>query len=1676
MYWTSSDGPTVEWLIIYDELGIPHQAVLGSGVQSESSPRVYFVDVTLFTLSLSPAHSVGHSGMPPYQLPIAATLTVTGVGSILVLYFTRPQRPKVQLPTSGEQDEALFRDPFDVTRPEDSVDGYPIDEVAFWNKVRLWKLLVSVLLAAILILQSISLGWIFSTEEGDGNLIYGLHASYAFYLAALAVRSVYQNAVESHSESMIHLAVLTLVPTILLFATAILPTSQPITISMLQSSLGPTLLGIWYTVLSLYFVATVIVFTIPTGPPLHYPSETLYSEKTLKAVMNRDENNVSGVVGTSVWGYLLFNYTTKVVMLGYTSESLEIGDLPVVPANMRGTNLYTAMRRTIRTVKWSLRWWRPSVGSGWELAYRLLRVNAGPLLALVSLAAVSAVLFYAPPLFLKQVVSYLEADPNREDRSWGWFYLVGMVFSTAFVDLITGQLWSLATTTVQVRLRIQLNTTLFGKTLVRKDVASSSGAADTSKDGDKDKKEDEDDFSSKAQIMTLMTTDVDRVSDFSWHMFTLVDSPIEIAIGTWFLYNLLGVSCFVGLAVICLFLPLNHYGGKVVVNAQENLMKTRDERVALMNEVRGIFEVSFMAWERSFEKKVLKVRERELKYQKLSYMVELLFNVLWDGSPILVTIISFWHFAVVRGQTLTPSIAFTSVIFNEMKFALNALPETFINMLQGFISLRRIEKYLHGAEVSPVPPLDMQSQQIALQNATITWPQDRLHRSGSATPSAAGTPRAKFVLLDLALSFPEGDLSLVCGKLGSGKTLLLLALLGEADILTGQVVCPRSPPDVLASFSEKTASPGDWVVKGVCAYVPQVSYVIVAVKNNILFNLPYNEERYHKTIKACALESDLLILEDGDESEIGERGVNLSGGQKARVSLARAVYSRASILLLDDVLSAVDAHTAHHLYNECLKGELAHGRTVILVSHHIQLCAPGASYVVALDNGRVAFQGGSDAFMTSSVMSTLVHANTGEVDDKDATSPVEEAEKPDITVEAISATETEPVSETSSTAFTTEEAKPEPEKKKSPRKLIEEEKRAVGHIGRDIWETYIKACGGYTYWLIFGVCLLLGALSPVVESWWLKTWSGADPAEAQRNGPVYYIGVYAAVTIFGLFLNVFRFYVLYSGSINASTILYKSENIILWLSLVLRRTVGLLETVLFASVRFHDTVSRGRLLNRFGKDFEGIDSSMSDHFGRSIVYGLAALTIIITISVIGGLPFILAALVLSYVYYNVSKVYGQTARDMRRLDSVTRSPLYSIYGETIAGVAILRAFGASSKFLRDMIRCVDTVCDSSRSYAIPTYVCSTQNSSPYYWMWGVNRWLSMRFNLLSSLVVGITGAVAVFNPSISAALAGFALSFASSITHNLLFLVRRFVALEQSMVALERVKEYSELKREPPEFMEPRPQESWPESGHIKCEDLVIRYAPELPNVLHHLNFEVLPGEKVGILGRTGSGKSTLALSFFRFVEATEGKIMIDGVDISQIGLTDLRSKITIIPQDPTILSGTLRSTLDVFDEYEDADIFESLRRVHLIPSEDVPEETPDTINANIFRNLDSPVSEGGDNFSTGEKQLLCMARAILKRSKVLVMDEATASVDYATDELISKTIRQEFASSTILTIAHRLRTVIDYDRVMLLDEGRIMEFDRPATLLADSNSRFYSLCKATGRKEFSVLKKLAGA
>ncbi|KAJ7896009.1 multidrug resistance-associated ABC transporter [Mycena olivaceomarginata] len=1502
--------------------------------------------------------------MPVYQLEIAIALAVAAASSLTFFALNLLHKANIQLPVNDEPNGHAY-DPFDVTKPEDLVDGYPIKAAEFWGRMKRRKILICALLATLLSIQILGPPWFILYAGGTVDIkVSILDACYSLYLFCLGIICVPR--VERHSEFVWHLTTLTSLPVVLLLFSTITPDHQTSATSPLWSSRA---------VLLLYIVLALATMNTPLGPPLHYPLSAIYPEDTVdsESVMSTDTENVTGVVGSSPWSTLYFFYVGKVVLLGARVEGLEIGDLPVMPTNLRATPNYEGLKKM------------PRPGSGATLAYQILHANLYGITAEAALSASAALLYYAPPFCLSRLISYLEGDPNRDDMAWGWFWVIALFVIHAISSLVRGQLWSMCSTTVKLQIQIQLNALLFAKTLVRRDVASFAPSSLPSSNDGPQADPDNEDSTSKAQIMTLMTADVTRVGDSTWYLFDVIDCPIEITVGAYFLYHLLGVSSLIGLAITLLFSPFSNGAAKVVFGTQKKLMKARDERIGLMNEILGAIRmIKFMAWERKFEARAMEVRDRELQYQKLMYYITVLWNAIWNGSPMIVTLVSFWHFAVVRQQQLTPSIAFTSVLFNELKFSLSALPNSVVKILQVVLSLRRIEKYLELSEITPAPPLKHQSQVITFDSCSVTWPRN----ASLSTP--INTPQ-KFTLANLNLTFPTGELSLVCGKLGSGKSLLLLALLGEAEVVAGQMTCPRSPPNFLASCTGDKISQQDWLVQGMCAYVPQVSWLRNAsVKQNILFHLPYDQERYKKTLEVCALVDDLKILEDGDETEIGELGVTLSGGQRVRVSLARAIYSRASILLLDDVLSAVDAHTALHLYHACLKGELVKGRTVILVSHLVRLCSSGASLIVVLDNGRVQFQGDQEQFQNSDVVKTLVQSTT-------ATS-VEMDQNENFAIKSLLQDQVEPtgsITDENLDAVSGTQSAVTVKETTVPRKLVEQETRAVGRVAPKVWKTYIKVTGNAWYWTSFLAIFVVASLFAVLENGWLSYWSsGRGPED-----PVYYITIYTIAT--GLILTTGRWLVLYSGSIHASSILYKR----------------LLGAVLFADIRFHDSSSRGRLLNRFGKDFEGIDSNLAENLGNCVVYGLGAVTSIITISFIGGISFVVAVLVMGILFYFATlSTFVQTSRDTQRLES-TKSPIYSAYGESIAGVAVVRAFGASSKILRDVFRHLDT------------------NSTATYWRSGLQRWLSIRFDFLAGIVMCTIAIVCIVNKNVPASLAGLALAFSNTVASRLLFLIQHWVQTEQAMVCVE--------------------------PGAIQCQDLVIRYAPELPAVLHKLTFNINPGEKVSPLAFSDElalGKSTLALSFLRFVTPSEGKIVIDGLDISQVGLADIRSQITIIPQDPTILSGSLRSTLDIFGEYSDAEIFEALRRVHLIPSSDPSGETLETGNLNIFRDLDSLVSEGGENFSAGEKQLLCMARALLKRSKILLMDEV---VDYATDELIGKTISEEFAHSTT---------------IMVLDQGiQIAEFDRPGTLLADPSSKFHALCKATGSEEFLMLKKLAG-
>ena len=1007
----------------------------------------------------------------------------------------------------------------------------------------------------------------------------------------------------------------------------------------------------------------------------------------------------------------------------------------------------------------------------------------------------------------------------------------------------------------------------------------------------------------------------------------------------------------------------------------------------------------------------------------------------------MVTLVSFFVFTKIQGNELTAPIAFTVIsIFSELRFALNVIPETMIQAIQAYSSVKRIQKFLDEDEIeSVVPQNPHQKVDLGFDKATIGW------KTVNTTNSVDNDNEESFILKEVSAKFPNDELSLISGATGSGKTLMLLGLLGEAVLINGKVACPREPLaetiETEIGNTRADINPDDWVLDRALAYVSQSPWLQNAsIRDNILFGLPYIESRYKETLSACALDKDMSILEDGDRTEIGEKGITLSGGQKARVALARAVYSRAKNVLMDDVLSAVDAHTAKHLYEQCLMGPLMKNRTRILVTHHIRLCLKGCGLLIHIQGGRASHVGSPAELRQSGSLAQIIEEDQ-ENDQEDAAE--------NKVIEEITPAVAQDGEETAA------------------RTLIEDESRASGSVKFRLYKIYFGMVGKTLFWILMCLIVFGGRGIEIGESWWVKTWAESYDRYSNEEGytnatltylnaalsyrtysfgtyalsdhsndiyinenPIhnspsdgqihlnYYLGVYCIITVSNVIVGALRYGFLYWGALRANKSLY----------------ANLLHRVFRAPLRFFDTTPMGRILNRFSKDFESVDSKIPTDFMIFWINWLVIISSAVTVCCV--LPsFILPMAVVAIANILIGMSYVSSSRELKRLDSVTRSPLFSNFTETISGVATIRAFGASRQFLQVMMDCIDA------------------NVRPFFYSWSVNRWVSARFSISSATINFAACAFTLWNiGKIDVALAGFGFSFVLMFTDSMFWGIRQYTNLEMSFNAIERIVEFMEMDQEAPAITGIRPPPQWPIQGAIEVKDLEIRYAADLDPVIKDLSFSVKPREKIGVVGRTGSGKSTLALSFFRFVEASAGSIVIDGIDIKDLGTEDLRSNLTIIPQDPTLFSGTLRSNMDPFDQFDDEAIYAAFRRVHLLPDEDLSSvansvhgsnNSTNEVNANVFRDLSTMVNEGGKNFSQGQRQLLCLGRALLKKTGIVLMDEATASVDFETDKAIQKTISTEFSDSTILCIAHRLHTVIEYDRILVLDQGKIQEFEK---------------------------------
>ncbi|KAI1490070.1 P-loop containing nucleoside triphosphate hydrolase protein [Biscogniauxia mediterranea] len=1304
------------------------------------------------------------------------------------------------------------------------------------------------------------------------------------------------------------------------------------------------------------------------------------------------------------------------------------------------------------------------------------------------LTLLSAFLNFAPQWVVLQLLKLLEQRQGHERLgSDAWVWVIWIAVSVVAQSWIESQVFWMSWAELSIPIRAQLSALIFQKSMRRKDVKEASKKTPAGSDASEStlagpvgessnidrpeieeagEDETEQVKKSKQSTVNLIGVDAKRVSDFAAFNNYFPGSVFKLVVSLAFLLNLLGWKALLaGFSTMLGVMPLNIYFSKRYSDAQDRLMKVRDEKMEIVSEaLQGIRQIKFSALEPQWEKKITEVRERELQCVWSAFINDVILIGCWITSPVMLAAVSLAVYAALHG-TLTPSVAFVSLgVFKALEVTLSIVPELTTDLLDAWVSVKRIDAYLRGPEISKIT---QEADEVSFDNASIAWPSD-------ADPDQAAEDPDRFVLRDINITFPKGELSVISGKTGSGKSLILAAILGEVDILSGSIAVPRAPP--LHERHDGKANKSNWIIPGAIAFVAQIPWIENAtVKENILFGLPYDEYRYKKTVEVCALAKDLEMFTDGEETEIGANGINLSGGQKWRITLARAIYSRAGVLVLDDIFSAVDAHVGRHIFEKCLNGELCAGRTRILVTHHVALCEPKTKYRVELGDGRVLNAGLVVSELEEEAAGALAQTKSheqGEQElrmDEDSTAVnSEEASQADG-----EATNGEPLAGAAAS------------KTRQARKFVEEEAREEGAIKKKVYVAYLSSySSSWLFWIgALALFLVVQALT-LGRSWWLKIWTGsyeegaaADAwvqAEAQAYkyqlalqqltmhtmmGPVveparfsleFYLGIYVSLAIFTSLLSASRWYYIFRGSIRASRQLFAKINFV----------------VLRAPLRWLDTVPVGRVLNRFTSDFHSVDT----HIAYSLAFGASAFLNLLGV-VAAGLfvspAIILLAVALLAICAAYALRYLHGARPVKRLESTTKSPVFEQFGSALTGVLTIRSFDKSRVYVERMYRRLD-------DWTVATWH-----------LWLFNRWMGWRMAVVGSLFAAFVAALILLTPGMDSALAGFALAFALEFSGYVMWTIRHYASVELEMNAAERVVEYTELPTE--SLGGARPPAAWPTEGRVEVDDLVVSYAEDLPPVLKGLSFTIERGERVGVVGRTGAGKSSLTLALFRFLEARSGSIRIDGLDIATLRLHDLRSRLAIIPQDPVLFSGTVRSNLDPFDDHTDDELFDALRRVHLIPSslssDDDDESENDALNTNkntntnIFRSLSSPISEGGLNLSQGQRQLLCLARAIVSRPKVMVLDEATSAVDMATDALIQRSIREEFGGfrgsssgtgTTLIVIAHRLSTIADFDRILVLSEGRAAEYGTPRELWEKGAEQgmFRAMCEQSGERD----------
>ena len=1377
-------------------------------------------------------------------------------------------------------------------------------------------------------------------------------------------------------------------------------------------------------------VSLILSLSFPRRPLVYFFGHAVDKEYTVSAL-----------------GRYSFNWVNSLLSFAKVNKGLDLKDLPCLRLGVRSAQLHHQFNKLEKKD----RLWKT-----------LLTAHYLEALYQTGLSTIHGVLSFVPSIAMYKFLRLLEERSEGEAvtiEAWAWIF--GLGSSIIITNSIESWLFWLVWARLGALIRSELSALIVAKSTRRKDVKiaagskvsetkPSTGTTDSTIVEDYNSKlteaDDEEAQKSRQAQINLVAVDTKRVSDFATFWYLFPETVVRLIVSISILAALIGwAALLAGLAVLVLVLPLNIFTSKAYSKTQGELMTLRDQKMVVITEaLQGIRQIKFSALERQWESKIRQSRAAELAKQWRVFCLDTILISIWILGPVMLSAVALAVYAMLYGS-LTPAVAFTTItIFAQIEINLAIIPELTADALEAWVSLKRIAEYFEAPEKEHyiVP-----GAEISYRNASIAWPSDE-------------EDPERFALRDLNFTFPRRKLSVISGQTGSGKSLLLASIIGEVDRLAGRIEIPVAPP--LSERHDFKANKSDWIIDSAIAFVAQICFIENAtIKENIIFGLPYDAGRYRKVVSACALTKDLEMLTDGDSTDIGANGINLSGGQKWRLSFARALYSRAGILVLDDIFSAVDAHVGRHLFEEALTGDLGRGRTRILVTHHIELCLPGTSYAVVLSNGTVERAGSVDELLNNGMLTQMLS------EEQDARPRPEEYQDEELLDYHDNNTETmvKVVTRESETVNAHNYGMLDTKFEAQPKKFTEEEARESGAIKVSIYKEYLGTSGGPWFWM--PIILLYATYQAMLlgRAWWVSLWTrssdrpqavlfsqskGFYPTDrtfstrfvahdAETSSLAFYLSVYIGISVAICFMGTIRYFCVFMGSLKASRILFER----------------LTYTILRAPLRWLDTVPVGRILNRFTADFVAVDSRMGNDLGF-MLYQMVQLIGIIVAGVFVSPFMLLFAIVLLILCVFVALRFLAGAREMKRLESNYKSPILEQFGSILVGLGTIRAFDKAEVYTQKMFSRID---DHARTYWI---------------LWLCNRWLMINLNVIGAFFAIFVAAIIVLQTGIDASLAGFALSFALQYSNAMIWTIRQYASVELAMNATERIVEYSKLPTEDQGGQQV--SAAWPPEGRLKVEGLVVGYAPELPPVIKGLNFNIDKNERVGVVGRTGAGKSSLTLALFRFLEARAGSITIDGVDISKIKLHDLRSRLAIIPQDPVLFSGTVRSNLDAFSEHSDMELFEALERVHLIrntrpgsrdelsDNENGGTSTTSDSNANIFGNLQSRISEGGLNLSQGQRQLLCLARAIVSRPKIMVLDEATSAVDMATDVLIQRSIREEFQDSTLLVIAHRLSTIADFDKILVMSDGMATEFDTPKALM-EKRGVFWEMVQQSGER-----------